>query len=262
MSMTTSNCHRSDIVNEHSYSVQSESELFTGDTSKDNLSAGPVSYAGGTCNVSLDHAYTANAGEGFIEVMQDTETIEGIEYSTIRVPGDGNCFFSSLSVAINGNFSKTNLYRRLICTHVVENWELLKAIASIAHDLQRPLVNNYFQLMLVENGWGSVCEVKAACDVLRTNITVWLKGRVNGRIHYTMNRYQPTEISHENINLLLWGEHYTPLIPTGQLPAQAIEGPSTSRVQSQLQKRRNTNQIKKRANQKKKRTAQTKPNHN
>lgn len=193
MSMAVSNCVRGAILNEHSYSF---------------------SHVTGPCNVSLDHPYSAIVAEA----IEGTETLEGIEYSKFRVPGDGNCFFSSLSVAINGNLSKSNHYRTIICTHIVENWELFKDLATVAHDLHSPLASTYIQLMLAKNGWGTVCEVKAACDVLHTNITVWLKGRANGAIHYTMNRYQPTENSHENISLLLWGDHYTPLIETDQYP--------------------------------------------
>ena len=39
------------------------------------------------------------------------ESIQGTDYTNLQVPGDGNCFFHCLSLALNGHFSKTHFYR-------------------------------------------------------------------------------------------------------------------------------------------------------
>ena len=58
-------------------------------------------YAGrSTSNNSLPHPSSLLLSEG-------SEIIEGTEYLTHRVPGDGHCFFSCLSLALNGDFSQT-----------------------------------------------------------------------------------------------------------------------------------------------------------
>ena len=40
-------------------------------------------------------------------------------------------------------------------------------------------------LMLASIGWATACDVRAACDVLQTNIRIWLKGD----IRYTLEAY-------------------------------------------------------------------------
>ena len=84
-----------------------------------------------------------------------------------------------------------------------------KDLAKVTHDLPSPQVSLYWQQMLETNGWAGVCEVRAACNFLQTNITIWPKSRASNDIYYTIERYHPTVPSNENITLLLSHSHYT-----------------------------------------------------
>ena len=54
----------------------------------------------------------------------NTVTINEIKMKSLNVPGDGNCFFHSLSLSINGDFEQTHYYRLLICNYILNNWDL------------------------------------------------------------------------------------------------------------------------------------------
>jgi hypothetical protein len=50
--------------------------------------------------------------------------VSKILYSIFDVPDDGNFFSHCLSVSIFGNFEKTGSLRNMICSYIVENWQL------------------------------------------------------------------------------------------------------------------------------------------
>ena len=60
--------------------------------------------------------------------------VSNISYSIFDVPADGNCFFHCLSVSIFGNFEKTGSLRTMICSYIVENWQLWEDKVSACHD--------------------------------------------------------------------------------------------------------------------------------
>jgi hypothetical protein len=45
-------------------------------------------------------------------------------FLSYSVPGDGNCFFHSLSLLKNGNTTNSSFYRNIICTHIIHNWQI------------------------------------------------------------------------------------------------------------------------------------------
>jgi hypothetical protein len=49
-------------------------------------------------------------------------SINETKFNVFPVPGDGNCFFHSLSFILNRDFSMSNNYRQLICTFILQNW--------------------------------------------------------------------------------------------------------------------------------------------
>ena len=69
--------------------------------------------------------------------------IEGTDNLTHRVPGDGNCSFSCLSLALNGDFSHSQNYRNLICQGIVHICDIFGAFASMTHDMPSPQVSLY-----------------------------------------------------------------------------------------------------------------------
>ena len=52
------------------------------------------------------------------------EEINGRKLGRIHVPGDGDCFFHCLSMALQRNFLKTSLYCEQICNYIAENWNI------------------------------------------------------------------------------------------------------------------------------------------
>jgi hypothetical protein len=47
--------------------------------------------------------------------------IESEDFLICDVPGDGQCFFHVLSLAITGNLSQSLVYRSLICSEIYNN---------------------------------------------------------------------------------------------------------------------------------------------
>ena len=45
-------------------------------------------------------------------------------FLSYSVPGDGNCFFHSLSLLINGNTTNSSFYRNIICAHIIHNCKI------------------------------------------------------------------------------------------------------------------------------------------
>jgi hypothetical protein len=49
--------------------------------------------------------------------------IENEDFLMYDVPGDGQCFFHALSLAIIGNLSQSLVYRSLICSEIYNNFD-------------------------------------------------------------------------------------------------------------------------------------------
>jgi hypothetical protein len=49
--------------------------------------------------------------------------IENEDFLIYDVPGDGQCFFHALSLAITGNLSESLVYRSLICSEIYNNFD-------------------------------------------------------------------------------------------------------------------------------------------
>ena len=74
-----------------------------------------------------------------------------------NVPGDGNCFFYCLSLALHDNFSMSSAYGKMICNHIVENWHSFENHMEIQQYGSSSV--NYNQMSL-ENDFASSCELK------------------------------------------------------------------------------------------------------
>ena len=107
------------ILNYHSYSVSGPSNSYDTTLRSGNIQDSETiqglndhSYSvSGVSNVELDHHYTTKLQSlSRAHDIQSTETIQGTEYFNFRVPGDGNCFFNSLSLALNRDFTKSRHY--------------------------------------------------------------------------------------------------------------------------------------------------------
>ena len=77
-----------------------------------------------------------------------------------------------------------------------------------------------------------------ACNILRTNITIWLKGRTNVDIRYLREKYEPDDSTDANITLLLSHNHYTLL--TEYFPTERLQAPFPDPSHTNITKKRKT----------------------
>jgi hypothetical protein len=103
-------------------------------------------------------------------------SINETKFNVFTVPGDENCFFHSLSLILNGDFSMSNNYRQLICTFILQNWASWEDRILISHE-HNITTSVYIIVMLNGNGWATSSEIVAASLLLDLEIDVWLHQR-------------------------------------------------------------------------------------
>jgi hypothetical protein len=59
--------------------------------------------------------------------------IENDFFFIYDVPGDGQCFFHALSLAITGNLSQSLVYRSLICSEIYNNFDFYEDQLKLSH---------------------------------------------------------------------------------------------------------------------------------
>ena len=58
---------------------------------------------------------------------------------------------------------------------------LYKDSATMLHSLNGNTVQYYINHVLLNHRWATYCEISAACEILKLNIDIWLKGFVLNR---------------------------------------------------------------------------------
>ena len=144
------------------------------------------------------------------------EHIDDTLYTNWNVPGDGNCFFHCISLSLHGDFSHSEYYRKLICAHIIENWEEWGDLAVLSHSLPSNDPIQYWDIMANNNEWATVSELKVACEILQINIVTWLKGHRldennTTKLHYTKEMHTSPMNTEKTLHLLLSNSHYTVL---------------------------------------------------
>ena len=146
-------------------------------------------------------------------------SIKGNQYVLKNVPGDGNCFFHCLSIALHGNSSYVEFLRNLICRAVASRWDTLKDMANLCHGKNFLSKEDYLSHMLVDNAWATASEIDAATSVLKTNILTFVQGtRYNELINANEVSYHEIEYTDKDsggkyISLLLSNGHFQLLLP-------------------------------------------------
>ena len=150
-----------------------------------------------------------------------TVNIQDNQYSVFDVPGDGDCFFSSLSLSLLGNFSRASYYRHLICSQICNNWDSWADLVTLSHDVAVKHSAAYSNHMVIQKGWATAAEIKAASELLNLNITIWLRGTAfheDRRQFYT--KYTEEAYTNANakasIHLLLTNSHFSVLFQSKQ----------------------------------------------
>ena len=94
-----------------------------------------------------------------------------LNYLVYDVPGDGNCYFSCLSLSIHGHFDMTRIYRELICSYIIQNWMAWEQKVLNGHG-SRMNIETYSVHMLYGRSWATAAEVEAASILLDYDITI------------------------------------------------------------------------------------------
>ena len=120
--------------------------------------------------------------------------IEGNQYSVRNVPGDGDCLFHCLSLALYENISHARFHRHLIANVVASKWDNFKHMAEECHGKTFLSANDYLYHMLVDKAWVTACEINAATAIFKRNVSTFLQGsRSNGLLH-------PDEVTYNEVN--------------------------------------------------------------
>lgn len=118
------------IHNDHSYYIMSNKNktlsyshvIFGHDYSLNNSEVNmniPVNLYSDLSSISSNtalHYPTYSEYQEFITINDNTFVVH-------NVPGDGNCFISSLSLANHGDLSRSIYNRNMICTDNLEHWD-------------------------------------------------------------------------------------------------------------------------------------------
>ena len=91
---------------------------------------------------------------------------EGSSYNVRDVPGDGNCYFHCLSLALYGNRFHSTSLRREICGFVSENWMTIIGRIRLYHDTKMNQ-SRYKKCMVEGKMWPTALEIEATNRYLK-----------------------------------------------------------------------------------------------
>ncbi len=111
-----------------------------------------------------------------------------VSYSTINVHGDGDCFFSCLSLFLDQHSFNKRQYRQQICQFIGDNWESYQDAVKICHGItgDQFSVTNYADMMYDTFNFATAAEIMAASVLFDIPIAIWMEGNIR--------------INHENRN--------------------------------------------------------------
>ena len=96
----------------------------------------------------------------------------------------------------------SNTYRDIICSHIANNWIVWEDKVKLTHDKGMTILK-YLHEMVYGTGWATACEIEAAALLFHININVWL--------HQTLNVFRSDIVAMQNIHMLLFGSHFSPM---------------------------------------------------
>ena len=135
--------------------------------------------------------------------------IESEDFLIYDVPGDGQCFFHALSLAITGNSSQSLVH----CSAQKFTTALIFMKTSL-NLVTIPIFSThaYLNKMVHGNQWATSTEISVATRILQSNIHIWLQGRDgHNNICFTKEEYINSSLS-RNVDLLLHLNHFKMLI--------------------------------------------------
>jgi Holliday junction resolvase RusA-like endonuclease len=105
----------------------------------------------------------------------------------LKIPGDGNCLFSSISVKLydtkpgsQQHTQKTKMLRKLASDHIIKNmpvyWENLQIVAREAFPNSKEdnnaLVKKYADSLTKDGFWGGEAAIHAITNIFKTKISI------------------------------------------------------------------------------------------
>ena len=133
--------------------------------------------------------------------------IESEDFLIYDVPGDGQCFFHALSLAITGNISQSLVYRSLICSEIYNNFDFYEDQLKLSHHSNISW-HAYRNKMVHGTQWSTSTEISVATRILQSIINTWLQGRDgHNNICFTKEEYINSSLS-RNVDLLLHLNHF------------------------------------------------------
>ena len=119
---------------------------------------------------------------------------------------DGSCFFHTLSLGINGDFSHSHLYRRSICNKLFYDYNIWEDMLKVLHcNSMSPQM--YWDTMVAGNHWATSAAISAATNTMHCNLNMWTYGVKNYQEKY-YNEYYIHSMDINTLNILLKNNHF------------------------------------------------------
>ena len=156
-------------------------------------------------------------------------SVNNIPYQIYPVPGDGDCFFHSLSLLVHGDLKNSFFFRNIICNHIAHNWSSWEQKVLRTHH-SRMTHDMYVRTMVQGRDWATSTEIEVASILFNIQINVWF----DQAFKYTVHNFTASPNCGTSIDILLSGSHFSPLKQVNNV----IENVNTEMV-SPEQKSRN-----------------------
>ena len=153
--------------------------------------------------------------DGLTEDQENIQDIDG--FKIIKVLGDGNCLFQSISYLRKGEEKYHSEIRHQVIKYMEENKTNYESY------IDGPWSQHIKKLCKTEGGseiWGTEAEICAASNLYDTNIVIYSK--INNQV--IKQTFESQNKTHNmEINILLENNHYDPLIPVAVKPTSGAE---------------------------------------
>jgi hypothetical protein len=142
-------------------------------------------------------------GDAFASVNSDVDDesfcnalCKAFGFRRLHVPGDGNCLFSCIALAMYGSLSNSKSVRSGTVEHLRKNKSQFAAFATCDFD-------TYLRTMARSGSWGGELELRAISELYKVAVRIYSNGLKPFTINEGCNRA-----------ILLWrgGNHYDLLI--------------------------------------------------
>lgn len=115
----------------------------------------------------------------FRDICMAYTQLKGKDFYIIKVPGDGNCLFSSLSYFNNGGSIEKGMEVRFkIVNFARENWKQFQIISIDPKGNCYSTVDDYLKDMIKISTYGTYCELIAASQIFPFTFKVWFEGEI------------------------------------------------------------------------------------